>query len=254
MNEDMRKSVKTVAVGLLAIAALIYVFHYSRMVEKTYPNRSFSVDGTGEIESTPNVATFSVTVMSEGGNNVAAVQKANTEKMSKINTFLKEQGIEEKDLKTTQYNLNPRYSYFPCEPGTNVCPQPSINGYTLTQTLEVKVRDTAKVGDLLTGVVANGANSVSGVRFVVDDEDAAKNEARAEAISQARKKAEAVAKAGGFRVGELISIYENTGPIPYGYGGVEASAVKSDAMQSSRIEPGTEETKVQVTLTYEIVN
>lgn len=253
MNEDMRKSVKAISVAILAIAALLYVYQYAENVKKTYPTRSFSVEGMGEIESTPDVAMFSVTVNSEGGTNVALVQQANTEKMNKINAFLKGQGIEEKDLKTTNYTLNPRYNYIPCS-GGGVCPPPSISGYSIQQTLEVKVRDTAQIGTLLTGVVANGANGVSDIRFVVDDEDKTKNEARAEAIAKAKEKAEAMAKAGGFRIGELVSIYESSGPIPYGYGGMDAGAVKSESMQSSRIEPGTQETKVQVTLTYEIVN
>lgn len=253
MNEEMRKSVKTVAFAVLAIAALWYVYQYSRNVDKTYPTRSFSVEGIGEIESTPDVAMFSVTVQSQGGNNVAEVQKTNTEKMNKINAFLKGKGIDEKDLKTTDYNLNPQYAYAPCT-GGSVCPPPSISGYAIHQTLEVKVRDTAKVGDLLTGVVASGANGVSDIRFVVDDEDRAKNEAREEAIGKAKEKAEAMAQAGGFRIGKLVSIYESANPVPYYGMGGDMSAVKAEASQSNRIEPGTQETKVQVTLTYEIVN
>ncbi len=250
MNEDIRTSIKTVAFGLLAIAALFYVYEYSKDVEKTYPTRTFSVDGMGKIDATPDIATFTVTVVSEGGKNVAEVQNMNTEKMNKVTEFLKGQGIEEKDLKTSQYNLNPRYSYSPCVSGT--CPAPAITGYVLNQTLSVKVRDTSTVGDLLSGMVQNGANQVSDVNFVVDDEDEAKNNAREDAIKNAREKAQVLAKAGGFRVGDLISIYEDAGPGPIAdsMGGMEMSSVKQSA---PKVQPGTNTSEVHMTLTYEIL-
>ncbi|MDP2838195.1 MAG: SIMPL domain-containing protein, partial [Candidatus Moranbacteria bacterium] len=155
------------------------------------------------------------------------------------------------DLKTLQYNLSPRYDYAPCVAGS--CPAPSISGYSLTQTLEVKVRDSAKLGDLLSGVVRSGANSVSEVRFTVDDDTAAKDEARAEAIAEAKKKAKATAKAAGFRLGKLVTLYENSNPMPYygmGGGGADMYAAKAEA--APVVEPGTQSTKVQVTLTYEV--
>jgi hypothetical protein len=206
----------------------------------------------GDIDTTPDVAKFSVSVVTDGGRNVAEVQGMNTEKMNRVSAFLKEQGVDKKDLKTSQYNLAPRYDYS-CREGA--CPPPAIIGYTLSQTLDVKVRDTEKLGDLLSGVVQNGANSVSDVRFVVDDDDAAKSEARAEAIGKAQKKAKAVAKAGGFRLGKLVSLYEST-YVPqdggYGMGGAEMSGLKTAVPPT--IEPGTQSTKVQVTLIYEILN
>lgn len=247
---------KAAAILLIAVAAVIYSFQYKRLVDNTYPGKTFTVDGTGDIDVTPNIAKFSASVITEGGKNVAEAQKTNTEKMNKINAFLKEQGIEAKDLKTTQYTVNPRYSYSNCSDG-GVCPAPEISGYSVNQSLDVKVRDTEKLGDLLSGVVQNGANSTSGVNFVVDDEDVSKDSARTEAISKAAKKAKAMAKAGGFRIGKLVSIYENSDMNPVADsngmgGGLEMSSAK--AVSAPAIEPGTSTTKVQVTLTYEILN
>lgn len=256
MQESALKTMKGVAILLIAVAAVIYSFQYKRSVDNTYPGKTFSVDGTGDIDVTPNIAKFSASVITEGGKNVAEVQKTNTEKMNKVNAFLKEQGIEAKDLKTTQYTMNPRYSYPNCL-SSGTCPAPEITGYSVNQSLEVKVRDTEKLGDLLSGVVANGANSTSEVNFVVDDEDVSKDAARAEAISKAAKKANTMAKAGGFRIGKLVSIYENSNMNPvadsYGMGGgLEMSSAK--VTPAPTIEPGTSTTKVQVTLTYEILN
>jgi uncharacterized protein len=251
MQETMVKMVKAGAFVLIAVAAVIASYQYKLSVDGVYPTRTFSVDGMGEIEVVPDIATFSVTVTTDGGKNVTEVQSANTEKMNAVTAFLKEQGIDKKDLKTGQYNLSPRYSYGQCFGGGN-CPAPTITGYNLTQTLEVKVRESDKLGDLLSGVVTSGANSVSEVRFVVDDDTEAKDRAREEAIADAKKKAKATAKAAGFRLGRLVTLYENANPVtPYGMGGaLDMAAVKSEAVPA--VEPGTQATKVQVTLTYEV--
>lgn len=251
MQEHWMKVVKAVAFLLVAVAAVMASYQYKLSVESTYPTRTFSVEGTGDVDSTPDLAMFSVTVTTEGGKNVADVQNANTEKMNNVNAFLKEQGVDKADLKTAQYSLNPRYSYNPCTAGS--CPAPTITGYSLTQTLEVKVRDSAKLGGLLSGVVESGANSVSEVRFIIDDDASVRDEAREEAIAEAKKKAKALAKSAGFRIGKLVSLYENNNPVmPYGMGGAEMSSFKADA--APVVEPGTQSTKVQVTLVYEIRN
>ncbi|MEP7162364.1 MAG: SIMPL domain-containing protein, partial [Candidatus Moraniibacteriota bacterium] len=168
VHDNRLRMVKVGARLLLALAALVYVYHYGRSIDQSFPSRNFTVDGKGEVNTTPDIATFAVTVTSEGGKDVAAVQKMNTDKMNAVNAFLKDSGIATKDLKTMDYNLVPRYSNTSCFGG--VCPPVTTIGYTLTQTLSVKVRDTAKIGDLLTGVVEKGANTVSGVQFVLDDD------------------------------------------------------------------------------------
>lgn len=250
MQETIFKIAKMVAFVLLALAAVMASFQYKLSVKNTYPTRTFSVEGIGKIESTPDLATFSVTVTTDGGKNVADVQAANTEKMNQVNAFLKDQGVDKKDLKTLEYNLSPRYSYNPCTAG--ICPAPTIMGYNLTQTLEVKVRDNSKLGALLSGVVEKGANNVSAVRFVVDDDSAVQDAARENAIADAKKKAKATAKAAGFRLGKLVTLYENSDPVPqYGMGGgPETLATKADMMPV--VEPGTQPTEVQVVLTYEV--
>ncbi len=129
-------------------------------------------------------------------------------------------------------------------------------GYNVTQTVSVKARDFAKTGDLLAGAVSNGANSVSSLNFTVDDPTKLENEARAEAISKAKDKAQDIAKAGGFRLGRLLEISEGggyPGPMPVlrfdekvGYGG------GAEAAPAPVIEPGSHEVRVEVSLRYEI--
>ena len=241
----------------VAIAALLYVNSYSQSIDPG-TTRNFTVTGEGKSVAVPDIAEFIFSVITEGGTDIAGIQKQNVDKVNRAINFLKENGVDAKDIRTTGYNVSPRYSYSSCPPVFSegrdavVCPPPKITGYTIDQTVQVKVRDFAKVGELLSGVVDQGANSVSQLNFTVDDRSGYENQARAEAIQKAKEKAVALAKAGGFHLGRLLSIDEGSSPIPYygdvGFGG-GPSAVKEAAPV---IEPGSQEITVSVSLRYEI--
>lgn len=253
------------AIALSIIAGFWYVNSFSKYVnsfsKSVSPDRSFSVNGEGKVVAVPDVAHLSFGVLTEGGKNLADLQKENTDKVNRVVAFLKENGIEEKDIKTQYYNINPRYQYFSCPSPIPVeddirtpipCPPSEIVGYTINQSVLVKIRELNKAGDIVAGVVNNGANTVSGPSFTVDDPTELQNQARTEAIAEAKEKAKAVAMAGGFRLGKLLSIYEDVSlpepPIPYasefdGEGGDSFSRV---------IEPGSQEIRVSINLVYEI--
>lgn len=242
---------------LFIIAVFWYVSAYSRSV---VPERSFTVSGEGKVVAVPDVAELSFGVLTEGGKNLADLQKQNTEKINRVITFLKEQGIDAKDIKTQYYNISPRYQYFSCPPvpfplgvenfsEIRPCPPSEIIGYSISQSVSLKVRELNKTGDILAGVVERGANTVSGPNFTIDDPIALQNEAREQAIKQAKDIAKSMAKAGGFRVGKLISIQEGFGgfPIP-----LQFEKVYGGGLGGPAIEPGSQEIAVNVTLIYEI--
>lgn len=243
-----------VGIFLFVGVAIWYVSSFSKSV---LPNRQFSVSAEGKVIAVPDVAEFSFEVLSEGGKNLADLQKENTEKANKIIAFLKKNGIEDKDIKTTSYNISPRYQYFSCPSlGSGEkpvsCPPAEIVGYTIKQSVLVKIRDLNKVGDIVGGVVEEGANTVSGPTFTVDDPTELQNQARQEAIAKAKEKAKTIAKAGGFRLGKLISLQESSlfpPPIPYA---LEVGGRSGDLEGAPKIEPGSQEIRVNVTLVYEI--
>ena len=263
-NNNMNTQIKNfigvaVVVGVVVFvyAAWVYVQAYSKSVEPS-SFRSFSVSAQGESVAIPDVAQFSFSVITQGGANIANLQQQNVEKVNNAIAFVKGQGVEDKDIKTQNFSLEPRYQSFSCarpfgaEPVA--CPPAEIVGYIISQTVQVKVRDFAKVGGIVSGVVENGANSVSQLSFTIDSPDAMESEARAQAIQKAKEKAKAVARAGDFRLGRLLSIQE--GGFPYlpvyeradiGFGGAAPSAVSAPA-----IEPGSQAVKVSGTLVYEI--
>lgn len=263
MNERIKGYVGVAGIIALlgfAFSAVSYVRSYSKSIEPS-SFRSFSVSGEGKVVAIPDVAEFSFSVVTQGGKDIARLQADNTEKTNKAIAYVKAQGVEEKDIKTEGYNVEPRYQYYDCDggvirTGSFPCPPPEIVGYTISQSVTVKVRDFKKVGDIFSGVVREGANSVSGLGFRVDEPEKARSEARTKAIEQARAKAKEIAKAGGFSVGRLLSLDEGGGFSPSfyergGYGG-EIALDKISAAPAPSIEPGSQDVVVTVELRYEI--
>jgi uncharacterized protein len=130
---------------------------------------------------------------------------------------------------------------------------PRIIGYTLTQTVLVKVRDLEKVPAIVGGLPSRGINQIEQISFDIDDHDRYLNDARAEAFRKARAKADAMAKANGVRVRKVVTFSENTGGFPIPYLRAEALGGGGDfGGAPPQIEPGTQDVTVQVSVTYEI--
>ena len=168
--------------------------------------------------------------------------------------YVKQQGIDKKDITTTQYSIQPQYESIACVYGSGKpCPPARIVAYTIQQSAHIKIRDFKTISTLLSGVVTNGANSVSSLSFSIDDATAVENEAREKAIEKAQEKAEAIADAAGFDLGRLIEISENVAS-PYNppmmYDRLNEAKAVGGAMPT--IEAGSQEVNVNVVLKYEI--
>lgn len=252
MNNSLKDRLYLTVIATLivfAISTLWFVASYSRAAEPT-SFRSFQVSGEGSVVTIPDIAQFSFGVITQGGINLGITQEENTKEMNAILAFLVNQEIEKKDISTKSYQVNPRYQYYSCNRENGPCPPPEIVGYTVEQTVQIKIRDFSVIGDLLTGVVSRGANNVSQLSFRVDDPTKIQNEARKEAVEKAKGKAQSLAEAGGFKVGRLLSIQEGFASSPrYDFVTLESA---SKGTPSPSIEPGSQEVKVSVTLTYEI--
>lgn len=240
----------TIIATLLVVAAstVWYVSSYSKAAEPA-SFRSFQVSGEGTSQAIPDIAQFSFGVLTQGGIDLKTIQQENSLKTNDAIAFLKARGIEEKDIATQNYSVEPRYQYYNCFEGGSECPPPDIVGYTVTQQVKVKVRDFSIIGELLSGVVENGANTVTQLSFAVDDPTEVQNEARKEAVEKAKTKARALAEAGEFRIGRLLSIQEGFSAFPqYDYVALEGRGGGA----APTIEPGSQEIAVNVTLVYEI--
>lgn len=246
-----------VAIFLFAFSALWIAKSHSKSIEPS-SFRSFSVRGEGKIVAIPDVAQFTFSVITEGKKDITSLQEKNTKTVNSAIDFIKSKGVDKKDIKTQTYSVEPRYQYFSCPrplPGSESkpCPPAEIVGFTVRQVVLVKIRDFENIGGVLAGVVDRGINSVSQLSFTIDDPAELENQARAKAIEQAKDKARAIAKAGGFRRGRLLSIEEGGGFLPPIF---RAEILKGEfggaLVPTPTIEPGSQEVIINVTLKYEI--
>ena len=243
--------VLAVFLAVQAVHSLILTVDYSR---NTPAMNVITVNGVGEKLAVPDVATFSFGV-DMTGESVASAQEVVTEKINKALDVVKASGVEEKDIKTISYNIYPHYEYtqnvcsqFYCPPGKQL-----LTGYDVSQTIEVKVRDTAKAGELLGKLGAVEVTNLSGLTFTVDEKDKIQAEAQAMAIADARGKAKILAKGLGVQLGRVVSFNEGYSPEPiykldaYAGMGGDVSSVPSPQV------PVGENTFVSnVSVTYEI--
>lgn len=262
-GERLRKAalaaviVLAVFLGIKALAELQGLRYIGAGLPAT---NTISVSGYGESFVVPDIATFSFSVVSLKST-VAAAQEDATAKINAITEYLKSAGIDEKDIKTSDYSVYPQYDYVSAScPASSTgevvyCPsgRQVLRGYEVRQTTTIKVRDTAKAGDLLTNVGSKGATEVSGLTFTTDDPNQGEEEARAEAIADAKDKANRLAKELGVSLVRVVSFSENGGgvpyPVAYGRGGtLEAQ----DAKAAPEISIGQNKVVSNVSVTYEI--
>lgn len=213
-----------------------------------------TVSGKGEAFAVPDIATFSFSITEEGKDVGEANNKSST-KNNAVMKYLKDNGIEERDIKTEGYNANPKYDYSQVTCVRYPCPTqaPRLIGYEVSQTVSVKVRNADKAGDILSGVGSLGVTNVSGLTFTVDDEEALKAEARAKAIADAKAKAEKLAKDLGVRLGDISSFYEDNNPV-YPMYSMETKnmAMGGDARVVPDIAKGENKVTVNVNVTYRL--
>jgi uncharacterized protein YggE len=162
--------------------------------------RQITVIGQGEATGKPDTMSIQVGVTSDA-TDVSEALRINNEQAAQLHAKLKELGIADADIQTSNFNVYPRYN----NDGT------SVTGYQVSNTVTIIVRDLAASGDILNQVVAAGANQIHGINFSVADPQEQVAQAREKAIADARVRAEQYAKASGASVGEVLVISENVG-------------------------------------------
>jgi len=257
-SSDLNRFLATVILVATVVALGAYAFlTFKQTGDWNQSPTTINVLGTGEVTSKPDVAQFSFSVRGEGPDAAAAQEKSGTI-INALNVYLKEQGIEDKDIKTENYNLNPKYKYEqkPCAFGS-YCPpsEPIIDGFEVSQTISVKVRKIETAGTLLSGVGSKGATDISGLNFTVDDDEKLKSDARELAIADAQAQAGKLAKALGVTLVRMISYYEDTPMTPYpgAYGRpMMDSSMNTKSFESVAVPTGENKVVSKVNLTYEI--
>jgi uncharacterized protein YggE len=200
------------------------------------------VTGEGAITVKPDLARVTLGVEVTNPSASGAQQDA-AARMDSVIAELRNQGIEERDIRTSSFNLSPDYDF------SNRTP--TLRGYRATNLVLVTVRDITKVGPLLDAVVAQGATRIQGISFGVSDPAAASTQGREEAMNNARAKAEQLARLGGVTLGRPIAIEEISSAPPMPVEMAPQAAPAADAARTP-ISPGTQEVRTVIRVVFAI--
>jgi uncharacterized protein len=200
--------------------------------------------GTGQVYVTPDVAYIYIGVHTESKDVNEALSKNNAQAQS-VATALKALGVEPKDVQTTAFNVVPQQEFAP--DGT-----PSGTKYMVDNTVYVTVHDLTNLGKMLSAVVGEGANSINGIQFDIQDKEKAQSEARKLAIQNAKAQAQEIADAAGVKLVRLLSLNVNTSNPPMPYYGGKGGVMKSDTSVPAPMAAGQLVISVDANLSYEI--
>lgn len=251
VSDRLYKILQGVLVGGIVLVIGILFYQFNSLPQNMPHEISFS--GAGKAVVKPDIASVSFGVTAQAAKSQDAVNQSNT-KMNAVIAAVKAAGVDEKDIRTTSYNLSPTYTYPDSTRGIYYGGSGVISGYQVDQQVEVKIRDFSKINTILDTATASGANTVGSLYFTVDDMEKVKAEARKEAIREAKKKANAMANQSGLKLGKLISVSEGYSPMPYTYDKAAESIGMGSAAPSvaPQVQPGQQEVMVSVNLTYQV--
>lgn len=233
---------------LFATAAILGAFYVAGQHIAAEPardvDRMITVQATGKSTVTPNIAHITLGVSVQGQSTAAQATDTLGKKINDVIKALKDAGIADADIATQNVSVNPAYDY---TDGRQV-----PKGFDANEQVDVKIRKTDTVGDIISKVTAVGANQVGGVQFTSDDADAVQLAAEKDAINNANKKAQDIANALHVSLGKVKTYSVNPGiqPMPYA---MDAKAVGAGSAPTAPDVPvGSQDTTVSVSVTYDI--
>ena len=203
--------------------------------------RTINVVGTGVVRGTPDVLDLTIGVSTRAKSAGEALSR-NNELSNKLNGVLRDAGVDEKDIQTSNLSIAPIYD----DNGENVI------AYGVDNTVTVKIRDLEKAGKIVDAAagVAGDEIIVNNLAFSFDDNTELVAQARTEAVKRGKAQAEQLAKAAGVELGDVLTISEGTTPEPPVITATSKQAGVADA--SAPIEPGSQSLSVQVNMTFKI--
>lgn len=202
-----------------------------------------TITGTGTVQATPDMSVVRMAVVTNADTVIPALDD-NSKAVRKLKATLTALNVEEKDVCTTGFTIQPQYT----NPKDNE--QPKLIGYSVQHDITIRVRKLSDAGNVLDSVVKDGANRVYSVGFTFSDPEALLDKARVAAVEDARRKADMMVKTAGGKVGYLKSISEQRSYNAYADSGMRAMG----GAPNSPVAPGERTLSVQVTVVWDIDN
>jgi hypothetical protein len=203
--------------------------------------RTIEVSGQGQVEAEPDRATVRLGVQTEADEAGAALEE-NNERMTAVISATLEAGIEENDIRTEGFRLNPVYDN---APNTQTR---ELAGYRASNIVRITVRDLAMLGSLLDAVVEAGSNTIEGIQFEISNEAELAAAAREAAMQDAQQKAEQLTELAGAELGPVHTILETGGARPLTASIAEEASLAADVP----IATGTQTIQASVQVIWEI--
>jgi len=204
---------------------------------------TFNLSAYGETRVAPDMATITLGVQTEAPTAGEAL-KANGARMNQALAALKKAGIAERDIQTSNLNLNAQYAYEQNQP-------PRLTGYQASNQVTITVRDLAKLGQTVDAAVGAGANTVNGISFGLTDPQAAEDAARLEAVKALQAKAELYGRATGYKAVRLVNLSEGGGYAPPSPPMPVFAMAKREMSDATTISAGELKVRVDVSAVYE---
>jgi uncharacterized protein len=223
----------------IALAALAVAFALVSPLHAQAVDRLVTVGGEATIAVAPDTAIIRIGVTSQG-KNAREASEANARQITAVLAAIKASGIDDRDIQTSRLSLQPQYD--PNKSGTA-----RLTGFQVTNQLTVRIHDIGKLPDILDRAIAAGANEMSGIEFAVSQQSRLLDQARAEAVADARRKAELYAQAAGAKLGRVLQIADESAPAPRPL----VQAMRAGAVP---VAPGEQMLRVAVTVSYELVS
>jgi uncharacterized protein YggE len=223
---------------LAGVVGLLYARPATAQTSVGVPGmRQVTVAGHGEVKGRPDTATVQIGVETEAPTAKDALAQ-NTAQAQALQKKLADLGVAAKDIQTSNFGISPAYG----SDGRQV------TGYHVTNSVMVTIRDLDQAGALLDEVVQAGANSIYGINFSISDQQKLLEQARAQAVADAKARAAQLAAAGGAAVGDMLVLSENANvPVPLPMAARAAEAAPSSAVP---VQPGEQSISVDIQVTF----
>lgn len=202
-----------------------------------------TVSAAGVKKVMPDVAYITLGVTTQN-KSMSKAQTQNREKMNALFTALKSAGLTDDDIETVGYSVYPMYDY---TSGTG-----KITGYEVTNTIRLTVKDIDKAGDYIDTAAASGANTNYSISFDLLDATQYYNEALADAMTKAKGKADAIAKAGAYEITGTLEITESQASYAPQYMNYDEAKASAAPEAPTPVNAGLLEITANVTVVYQI--
>jgi hypothetical protein len=251
-NSSFMKKVTSVLIAILLAYLIVWIgtlirnntqkYNYIGKADRNVS--TISVQTTGKVIATPNLATVSMGVSAEALT-TAEAQNQNTEIMNKLYAQLDLLGVDKEDVKTSNYSVYPQYDY--TEKGR------VFKNYVVSQDVLVKIRAVDKAGAVLALAGELDLNRVSGINFTIDDTDVYKGQAREIALKKAWEEGVSIAKSLGMKIKDVVAYneYENNGDMIY-RADAESLGMGGGGIMPPTVESGSTEIIMNVNVIFEI--